>query len=119
MKPGQTKQFDTYDNLADRRELVILFQRLGEGLPTPMDREVRKKWLEMLIIMSMSGMDKCPVEIDVEQCTPVGAYRIFIQIVGVLGVPIDDAAKLLDDCVRKKGWLKPFWEDGVREMVIG
>ena len=117
MKPGQTKQFDTYDNLADRLELVILFQRLGEGLPSPMDREVRKKWLEMLILMSMSGMDKCPVEIYVEQCTPVGAYNLFVQFVGVLGVPIDDAAKLLDDCVRKKGWLKPFWEDGVREAV--
>ncbi len=118
MKLGQTKQFDTYDNLADRRELVILFQRLGEGLPSPMDREVRKKWLEMLILLSMTGMDECPVKIDVEQCTPFGAYQIFVQIVGVLGVPIDDAAKLLDDCVWKKGWLKPFWEDGVREMVM-
>lgn len=117
MKLCQTKQFSTFDTVEDRRELVILFQRLGEGLPSPMDREVRKKWLEMLILMSMSGMDQCPVEIDVEQCTPVGAYNLFVQFVGVLGVPIDDAAKLLDDCVRKKGWLKPFWVDGVREMV--
>lgn len=117
MKPGQTKQFDTYDNREDRRELVIMFQRLGEGLPSPMGREVRQKFLEMLFLLSMSGMDKCPVEIDVEQCTPVGAYNLFIQFVGVLGVPIDDAAKLLDDCVRKKGWLRPFWLNTIEEAA--
>lgn len=115
MRNDQTKQFDTFDNIADRRELVILFQRLGSGLPEPMDCEVRQKFLEMLILLSMSGMDECPVKIDVNQCTAVGAYQLFVQIVGVLGVSIADAAKLLDDCVRKKGWLRPVWQDDLVE----
>ena len=46
MRPGQTKQFDTFDTLEDRRELVILFERLGEqggGIECPRAREVRAK----------------------------------------------------------------------------
>src|ERR1019366_3003755 len=115
MIEGQTKQFDTFDNREDRRELVILFQKLGEGLPETMAREVRAKWLEMLICLSMNNLDKCPIQISPERCSGVGAFQIFTQIVGVLGVPIADAAKLLDNCVRKKGWLKPFWIDDVQE----
>jgi len=111
-------QFDTFDTKEDRRELVILFQKLGEGLPEPMQNEVRAKWLEMLVLLSMNGMDKCPVEIDAKQCSAVGVYNIFVQFVGVLGIKISEAARLLDDCVKKKGWLKPFWENENREKVV-
>lgn len=111
-------QFDTFDTKEDRRELVILFQKLGEGLPSPMDNEVRQKFLELLILLSMSGMDSCPVEIDVDKCDPVGAYHLFIQFVGVLGVPIKEAVAVLEECVRKKEWLKPYgFRDAMCELV--
>jgi len=97
-----TLQFDTFDTKEDRRELVILFQKL-----------------EMLIMLSMNGFNECPVAVDPAQCSPVGAYNLFVQIVGVLGVSIDEAAKLLDDCVRKKAWLVPYWEQSTLESVRG
>lgn len=105
MKPGQTKQFDTFDTLEDRRELVILFQKLGEGLPEFKANEVRAKFLEDLIPMSVSGLAEKPLQADPLQCHPVGAYQLFVQIVGVLGVPISDAALKLDRCVKRKEWL--------------
>ncbi len=105
MKPGQTKQFDTYDNLEDRRELVILFQKLGEGLPDAMARDVRAKWLQDLIPMSLNSLADAPLKVNPLMCHPVGAYNLFVQIVGVLGVPIDDAARRLDETVKRKAWM--------------
>src|SRR3990167_110842 len=106
MKPGQTKQFDTFDNLGDRWELVRLFGLLGEGLPDAMARDVRAKWLQSLIPLSVSSMAEAPVRVNPDACHPVGAYHLFVQIVGVLGVPIADAARYLDRTVSKRGWMK-------------
>lgn len=106
MKPGQTKQFHTFDNLSDRWELVRLFGLLGEGLPDAMAREVRAKWLESLIPLSVSSLSNAPMRCSPDACHPVGAYMLFVQIVGVLGVPIDDAARRLDETVRRMEWMR-------------
>ncbi len=101
-----TKQFDTFDNLSDRKELVILFEKLGEGLPDAMQWEVRAKWLESLIPQSVSGRAEAPLQFSPEACrTGTLAYILFVQIVGVLGVPIRDAARQLDAFVKRKAWL--------------
>lgn len=105
MIPGQTKQFDTFDNLEDRRELVILFQKLGEGLPDAMANEVRAKFIEDLIPASVSGLADAPLKADPRQCHPSGAYMLFVQVVGVLGVPIRDAARKLDGVVKRREWM--------------
>ncbi len=99
-------QFSTFDTKDDRRELVILFQKLGEGLPDAVAREVRAKWLEGLIPQSVSGLATAPLKVNPDSCHPTGAYTLFVQIVGVLGVPIKDAARQLDAFVSLKGWLK-------------
>lgn len=96
-------QFDTFDTLADRRELVVLFQRLGEDLPDEQARGVRAKWLEQLICGSVT-MPEAPLKVNPASCHPVGAYTLFVQIVGVLGVPIRDAARALDEYVSRRGW---------------
>jgi len=98
-------QFGTFDTLGDRRELVILFQRLGADLPEPMARQVRARWLESLILESVSGLATAPMQVNPDACHPVGAYMLFIQIVGVLGVSISDTARKLDEFVAKRGWL--------------
>lgn len=98
-------QFGTFDTLGDRRELLILFQKLGEGLPDFRARHVRANWLERLVAKSTNSWDKVPVEVNPDSCSPVGAYNLFIQIVGVLGVPIAEAASALDKCVAKREWL--------------
>lgn len=88
-------QFDTFDTLEDRREIVILFQRLGAGSPTP--DLARARWLESLIQEDTAWR---PV-IDPASCHPVGAYMLFIQIVGVLGVPIREAVASLERSIRE------------------
>lgn len=98
-------QFGTFDTTADRRELVILFQKLGEGLPENKARELRASWLQSLIAGSIS-MPGAPMQVNPDSCHPVGAYLLFIQIVGVLGVPIATAAKQLDAYVAKRRWLR-------------
>ena len=103
-------QFDTFDTVSDRRELVILFQKLGEGLPDKQAQEVRAKWLESLIPISVSSLANAPMKVNPDACHPVGAYQLFVQIVGVLGVPIREAAKRLDEEVKRKGWMiKTQW----------
>lgn len=83
-------QFDTFDTLSDRRDLILLFQRLGEKSPDPC--AFRAKWLERLT----RG-----VHVNPASCHPVGAYMLFVQITGVLGVPIREAAVELERCVRE------------------
>ncbi len=84
-------QFDTFDNLEDRRELMILFQKL------PSD-QARADWLASLIKTGKFGAYE--PEVNPASCHPVGAYHLFVQIVGVLGVPIREAAVALDRHVR-------------------
>jgi len=100
-------QFDTFDNLGDRRELVILFQRLGANLPEYLARQARARWLESLIPHSVSSMASAPMIVNPEVCHPTGAYDLFIQIVGVLGVPIRVAAQKLDRFVAAGKWDVP------------
>lgn len=89
-------QFSTYDNSSDRRDIQILFQKLGEDLSEIEANKARAKWLKNLC--------KSPVEVDPKQCHPVGAYCLFIQIVGVLGVSINTAAIQLTRYVARRGW---------------
>ncbi len=89
-------QFGTYDNSSDRKEIQILFQRLGSDLPEAEANKARAKWLQRLA--------KYPVAIDATQCHPVGAYCLFIQITGVLNVSINDAAIKLTKYVARRGW---------------
>lgn len=104
----QTKQFDTFDNLADRRELVILFERLGSDLPAQQAREVRAKFLEELATLHAGPLngDGKPWYVNPDACDPGGAYMLFVNITGILGVPIKGAAARLDETVRKKSWLQ-------------
>lgn len=101
---GQTKQFDTLDTLGDRKELVILFEKLGDGLPEDRARRVRAKFLESLIPLSVGTLSGAPWQVT--PCSASEAYLLFVQITGVLEVPIADAAKVLDRFVSKKSWLK-------------
>jgi hypothetical protein len=88
-----TKQFDTFDTREDRRELMILFQKLGTDAR-------RARWLQQLIRTSTTFGGALP-QVDPASCHPVGAYMLFVQIVGVLGVPIRDAAIKLERAVRE------------------
>lgn len=115
---NQTKQFGTFDTLGDRKELVILFEKLGEGLPEPQAMKVRAKFLESLIPLSVGTLSGAPWQVT--PCSATEAYLLFVQITGVLEVPIATAAKILDATVKKKAWLKETWlEHDRRTLILG
>ena len=94
------KQFGTFDTLEDRRELLILLDKLGGGLPDELAKEKRAAWLQWLARKCKGLPDTAKVNPRV--CHPTGAYQLFVHIVGVLGVRIEDAAKWLEDEVRRQ-----------------
>ena len=93
-------QFGTFDNREDRRELLILIDRLGGGLSDEFARQKRAAWLQQLAKMAPNLPETAKV--NAAACSVVGAYDLFVTIVGVLGVKIDDAARWLENEVRKQ-----------------
>ena len=86
-------ELQTFDGLDNRREVMILLDRLGS------DR-ARAKFLESLIPLSLKGFAGAPVKVT----GPCGAIRAYYMLVGVcneLGVSINDAARRLDRTVSK------------------
>ena len=90
-------QFGSFDGKDNRRELMVLFQRLGRDLPAPMANERRAQFLRRLCSRSTNGFsDKA---IAITPVDAVQAYQMFVQITGVLGVDIDHAARMLEKAV--------------------
>ena len=87
-------QFGTLDTRDDRRELMILLQKLGTN-------EKRARFLKGLIPHSVS-MASANIRVDPVQCTTVGAYWLLVSITGVLGVPMDNAARMLEQEVKRQ-----------------
>lgn len=91
-------QFQSFDGLDNRRELMLLFQRLGDPLPEVLKRDKRAEFLRRIVRMSNNGFAEKQVKI--KPCDAVEAYFTFTAITGCLGVSIDRAAKMLEDAVR-------------------
>lgn len=102
MRGITTGQFGSFDGADNRRELMILMQRLGQHLPSPLDRERRARFLQHLLPRSTNCLATKPLVVDAKQCDPVGAYWLLVSITGALGVPIDVAARMLDEAVRSQ-----------------
>ncbi len=95
---SQRKQFGTYDNLSDRREILGLFKRLGSGLPEGLAARLRARFLQDLIGDSQTGLNEQPMKVT--PCDAVTGYLLFGAICGCLGVDIDAAARKLEALVR-------------------
>lgn len=87
-------EIETFDGLDNRREVVILLERLGS------DRR-RAKFLESLMPKSINGFAGCPVQVR-GTCDPIAAYFVLVGICNELGVPINYAAQKLEAIVRGK-----------------
>lgn len=85
-------ELDTFDGLDNRREVMILLDRLGSDA-------ARARFLESLIPNSLKGFAECPMKV-VGNCDPVAAYFMLVGICNELGVSINRAAALLEDRVR-------------------
>ena len=84
-------ELDTFDGLDNRREVMILLDRLGSD-----DR--RAKFLESLIPSSLKGFAGCPMKVR-GNCDPVVAYFMLVGVCNELGVSINTAAQRLDKVV--------------------
>ena len=86
-------ELETFDGLDNRREIMILLQRLGSDAR-------RAEFLESLIPHSLKGFAGCPMKVR-GNCGPVAAYYMLVSVCNELGVSINEAARRLDKKVKK------------------
>ena len=83
----------TFDGLDNRREVMLLLDRLGS------DRR-RARFIESLIPRSLKGFAGCPMKVA-GACDTVSAYYMLVGVCNELGVSINEAARLLTMVVRR------------------
>lgn len=86
-------ELQTFDGLDNRREVMILLQRLGSD-------QRRARFLESLIPSSLKGFAGCPMKVT-KRCDPISAYYMLVGVCNELGVSINTAAKKLEKVVSK------------------
>lgn len=94
-------QFGSFDGLDNRRAVMELFVRMGDGLDEYSAARRRATFLQSLIRGSTSGFSRTP-GFSVSPCSAVDAYLLFVAITGCLDVPVERAAKLLEAEVRRR-----------------
>jgi hypothetical protein len=93
-------QFGTFDGLDNRKAIMHLLDRLGDGRSLEEGAQRRATFLRSLIRDSQSrGLSGVPMEVT--PCDAVGAYHLFVAITGCLYVPIEEAARKLERLVRQ------------------
>ena len=84
-------ELQTFCGLDNRKEVMILLQRLGSDAR-------RAKFLESLIPSSNKGFADCPMKVK-GNCDSVAAYYMLVGVCNELGVSINEAARRLDKVV--------------------
>jgi hypothetical protein len=87
-------ELSTFCGLDNRREVMILLQRLGSD-------QARAKFLESLIPHSLKGFAGCPMKVT-NNCDPVSAYFMLVGVCNELGVSINHAAQLLEREIKQR-----------------
>lgn len=85
-------ELDTFDGLDNRREVMILLDRLGSDTR-------RARFLESLIPHSLKGFAGCPMKVN-GNCDAVAAYYMLVSICNELGVSINYAAQQLERTIQ-------------------
>ncbi len=87
-------ELSTFCGLDNRRELLVLLQRLGS--------DARRAWfLESLIPHSAKGFRDAPMRVA-GAADPVAAYYMLVGVCNELGVSINEAARRLEAEVRRQ-----------------
>ena len=87
-------ELETFDGLDNRKEVMILLQRLGSD-------QRRARFLESLIPSSLKGFAGCPMKVTA-RCDPISAYYMLVGVCNELGVSINTAVRRLDKVVSKQ-----------------
>lgn len=90
---AQRIELDVFDGLDNRRELMILLDRLGSD-------QRRAAFLCSVVSRSRNGFANTNVQV-VKYCDSVTAYYMLVGICNELGVSISAAARQLDEVVRR------------------
>lgn len=85
-------ELETFDGLDNRREVMLLLQRLGSDAR-------RKAFIESLIPLSLKGFAGCPMRVS-KACDTVSAYYMVVGVCNELGVSINEAARRLEVAVK-------------------
>lgn len=86
-------ELEVFDGLDNRREIMILLDRLGS------DRR-RARFIESLIPHSLKGFSACPMKVR-GNCDAVAAYNMLISVCNEIGVSINTAAAKLEAEVKR------------------
>lgn len=87
-------ELSTFDGLDNRREVMVLLQRLGSD-------QARADFISKLVQRSRNGFAGCRAQV-VQCCDPVAAYFMLVGCCNELGVSIEEAAKRLEAEVRSR-----------------
>jgi len=93
-----TGQFGSFDGLDNRKTVMSLFSRMGRGLTEEIAALRRRDALKRLIALSENCFADLMVEVT--PCSAVEAYFAFTAITGCLGVPVEKAARQLEEEAR-------------------
>jgi hypothetical protein len=93
-------QFGSFDDRANRKEVMDLIKRVGGSLPELLAARQRAHILGGLLGQSDTGLAGKPVRVT--PCGEVDAYRIWAMMVCGLGVPAEESAIALEEQVRKQ-----------------
>lgn len=88
-------EIETFDGLDNRREVMILLERLGSD-------QRRAQFIESLIPLSLKGFAGCPMKVQ-GVCDSVRAYFMLVGVCNELGVPINEMARRLEREVSRGG----------------
>lgn len=91
-------ELSTFDGLDNRKEIMRLFFRLGEG---PVGDRRRASFLESLIPLSLKGFSGCPMKVQ-GNCDAVAAYYMLVGVCNEIGVSINEAARRLEKRVKSR-----------------
>lgn len=86
-------ELQTFDGRDNRKEIIILLQRLGTD-------KSRATFIESLIPVSLKGFAGCPMKVT-GNCEPVAAYFMLVGVCNELGVSINEAARRLEKVVKR------------------
>lgn len=94
----ESGQFGSFEGLDNRKTVLNLFVRMGQGFSVEEGCRRRAAFLQGIIRRSDNGFARATCVVS--PCTAVEAYFLFTAITGCLGVDVDRAARLLEQEVR-------------------
>lgn len=94
MNAVQASELKVFDGRDNRKELIILLEKLGSN-------EKRASFIESVIPARFKGVPGFPMKVT-GHCDAVAAYFMLLNICGVLGASINDVVSQLERQIKLK-----------------